>query len=187
MERERTDPIPLTAHRHEAIFVVFDRKLEFVNDSFAELFGVSPEEACSSDFDPMTLIAPESHRFIQEQYRKLCRDAFTTRQFNYSGLSRDGLKIEYQALLLIIPYKWGLAIQGTLRGTSVSKRIDASLQRRRSDLPVVLNTVPTSLLCADKDHLFMQANEKFDASNRLPLTHIPRGDYPVYQTNVMGL
>ena len=50
---------------NEAIFVLFDRKLEFVNDRFAELFGVSPEEACSSNFDPMTLIAPESRRFIQ--------------------------------------------------------------------------------------------------------------------------
>ena len=68
---ERTDrSFPQMSHMHEAIFVVFDRKLEFVNDRFAELFGVSPEEACSSDFDPMTLIAPESRRFIREQYQR---------------------------------------------------------------------------------------------------------------------
>ncbi len=176
---ERTDRcFPQMAHMHEAIFVVFDRKFEFANDRFAELFGVSPEEACSSDFDPMTLIAPESRRFIQEQYREGCRGAFTTKQLNYTGLSKDGLKIECETFLLFIPYKWGVAIQGTLRSISVSKRIDEALQRRHSDLPVVLNAVPT-ILYADRDHLFMQANEKFGKSRGLPAGQIYRVDYPV--------
>ena len=43
---EKTDrAFPQMLHMNDAIFVVFDRKLEFVNDRFAELFGVSPEEA----------------------------------------------------------------------------------------------------------------------------------------------
>ena len=76
--KEKTDrSFAQMAYMHEAIFVIFDRKLEFVNDKFAELFGVSPEEACSSHFDPMTLIAPESRPFIQEHTpgrvpRRLC-------------------------------------------------------------------------------------------------------------------
>ena len=44
----------------EVTFAIFDRKLDFINDQFAELVDVSPEEACSSIFDPLTLIAPES-------------------------------------------------------------------------------------------------------------------------------
>jgi PAS domain-containing protein len=77
---------------HEAIFVVFDRKLEFVNDGFAELFGISPEEACSLNFDPMTLIAPESRCFIREIYREACRCASMTKQIHFTGLSMDGLR-----------------------------------------------------------------------------------------------
>jgi PAS domain-containing protein len=156
---ERTDrSFAQMAHMHEAIFVIFDRKLEFVNDRFAELFGVSPEEACSSDFDPMTLIAPESRHVIREQYRKGCCGAFTTKQLNFTGLSKDSLKIECETFLLFIPYKWGLAIHGTLRSISLSRRIDEALQRRHSYLPVVFNAVPTGVLYTDRDHLFMQAN-----------------------------
>ena len=125
----------------------------------AELFGVSPEEACSCNFDPMTLIAPESRRFIQEVYRAGCRGSFAAKEFKYTGLSKDGLKIECETFFLFIPYKWGVSIQGTLRSISVSRRIDEALQRRYCDLPVAVNAVPTGVLYADRDHLFMQENE----------------------------
>jgi PAS domain S-box-containing protein len=143
---------------HDAIFVVFDRKFEFVNDRFAELFGVSPEEACSSNFDPMILIAPESRPVIREQYREGCYGAFTKKLFNYIGLSKDGLKIACETFLLFIPYKWGVAIHGTLRSISVSRRVDEALQQRHSDLRLALNSVPTGVLYADLDRRFVPTN-----------------------------
>ena len=126
---------PQPAHMHEGLVIVFNRKLEFVNDIFAELFGVSPEEACSPGFDPMTLIAPQSRRFIRKQYSEGCRGSYKTKQINYTGLSRDGGKIECEAFLLFIPYKWGMAIQCTINGVSVSKRIDEALKGHYSDIP----------------------------------------------------
>ena len=127
---------PQSAQVQGGLVVVFDRKLEFVNDIFAELFRVSPEEACSPNFDPMTLIAPESRRFVWDQYQEGCRGAYKTKQINFTGLSRDGSKIECETFLLFIPYKWGVAVQCTLNGVSVSRRIDEALKRHYSDLPV---------------------------------------------------
>lgn len=141
--KETNRPFPQMAHIHEAIFVVFDRKFEFVNDKFAELFGISPEEACSFDFDPMTLIAPESRSFIREQYREWCCGEFTTKQFKFTGLSKEGLRIECETSLLLIPYKWGISVQGTLRSTPMGMFVfDEALQKRYSGFPVVLHTVP---------------------------------------------
>jgi PAS domain S-box-containing protein len=165
---EMDRPFPQTTHMHEAVFVIFDRKLEFVNDGFAELFGVSPEEACSSNFDPTTLIAPESRLFIRELYREACRGAYTTKQFNYTGLSRDGLKIECETFLLVIPYKWGVAIQGTLRSISVSGRINEALQQRHSDLSGVLNVIPTEAPYADKGY----AQDYRDTKDEMPVWNL---------------
>lgn len=134
---------------HEAVFVVFDRKLEFINNRFAELFGVSTEEVCGSNLDPMAFIAPESRRFIQQLYREACHGAFTTKQIHFIGLSKNGLKVACEALLLCIPYKWGIALQGSLRGISVSKRIDKAMQRRYR-MPAALNAVPSGVLHAEK-------------------------------------
>jgi len=144
------------AYMHEAIFIIFDRKLEFVNDKFTELFGVSREEACSWNFDPMTLIAPESRPFFQEIYRAGCHGAFAAKEFKYTGLSKDGIKIECETFFLFIPYKWGVAIQGTLRSIPVGRRIDDALQGRYSDLLVRSNAVPRGILHVDRDHLSMQ-------------------------------
>lgn len=178
---ERTERcFPQKADLLEAIYVVFDRKFEFANDRFAELFGVSQEEVCSSKFDPMTLIAPESRPFIQEQYREGCRGAFTTKQINYTGLSKDGLKIECDTFLMFIPYKWGVAIQGMLRSLSAGMRqVDEALTMRHSDLPFGLNVVPRGVLYADRDHQVIQINEMFGKSKGLPAGQITRVDYPV--------
>jgi PAS domain S-box-containing protein len=166
---ERTDrSFPQVTHIQEAIFVVFDRKFEFVNDRFTELFGVSSEEACGSNFDPMTLIAPESRRFIRELYREACHGAHTTKQFNYTGLSKDGLKIECETFLLFIPYKWGVAIQGTLRSTYMSMRTDEALQRRHSDLPSVSNVVPTGVPYAEK----VRAQDLRDTKDDMPVWNL---------------
>jgi PAS domain-containing protein len=152
----------------EAIFVVFDRKFEFINDRFAELFGVSPEEACSSNFDPMTLIAPESRRFIGKQYRKACRGALMTKQFNYTGLSKDGLRIECETIFLFIPYKWGLAIQGVLCSIPVSRQIDEALQGRRSDLTIPVNAVPPGVQYTEK----VPAQDLWDANDEMPVWNL---------------
>ena len=135
---------PQMEHMNEAIFVVFDRKLEFVNDRFAELFRVSPEEACSDDFNPMTLIEPESRTLVRKHYREGSRGAFKTKQFEFTGLSKNGLKIECEAIVMFIPYKWGVAMHGILRNISVQKRIDEALQRQHGDLQIVFDSVPKS-------------------------------------------
>jgi PAS domain-containing protein len=167
------------AYMHEAMFVIFDRKLEFINDKFAELFGVLPEEACSCNFDPMTLIAPESRPFIQEVYRAGCRGSFAAKEVKYTGMSKAGLKIECETFFLFIPYKWGVSMQGTLHGISVSRRIDDEMQRRYCDLRVEVKAGPTGVLYSDRDHLFLPTDETVAKSNGLPMEQIPFVDYSV--------
>jgi PAS domain-containing protein len=135
---------PQLEYMNEAIFVVFDRKLEFVNDRFAELFSVSPEEACSDDFNPITLIEPESRTFVREHYRNGSRGAITTTQFEFTGLSKNGLKIKCAAIVMFIPYKWGVAMHGMLRNIPMQKRIDEALQRQHGDLQIVFDSIPKS-------------------------------------------
>jgi PAS domain-containing protein len=111
--------IPSMPFNQEAVFVIFDRRFEFVNDQFAELFGVTTEEACESNFDPMTLIAPEDHGFIWGIYRQGCCGTFKTKQLHFTGMTKNGQKITCETFLLFIHYKWGLAVQGTLRSISL--------------------------------------------------------------------
>ena len=136
----------------DAIFVVFDRKLKFVNERFAELFGISPEEACNPDFDPMTLITPESRCSIRGKYIEACRIGSAMKGFDLIGLTRNGLQIACETLLMFLPMKWGISIYGTLRSVSMSRRIDEALQKHHEDLRFVFDAVPTEVLYTKMDH-----------------------------------
>jgi PAS domain S-box-containing protein len=141
---ERADrSFPHMGQMEEAIFVVFDRKLEFVNDRFAELFGFSKEEACKSDFNLMSLIAPESRQFIRDQYREVCHGSHVEKRLKFCGRSKNGEIIECESFLVLIPYKWGIAIHGMLRRVPVNVQIDEMLQQRLGHLRVILDNNPT--------------------------------------------
>jgi diguanylate cyclase (GGDEF)-like protein/PAS domain S-box-containing protein len=163
---------PQVNHLKEPVYVIFDRKYEFVNDQFAELFGVTSEEVCHRQFDPMTLVAPESLSFVKENMRKGTRGEYSAQQYEFTGLTKDGAKVECETSILFIPYKWGMAIHGTLRNISLQKRIDEELQRHRSDLQIVLNSIPTSVFYTDGKHRFIKANSAFCKSLGFPLEHI---------------
>ena len=157
---------------NEAVYVIFDRKYEFVSQKFAVLFGVTPEEVCTPQFDPMSLVAPESRQLVMGNHRKGFRGEFTSQEYEYTGIKKDGSKIECETFVLFIPYKWGMAIHGVLRDISVRKRIDEELQRQRSDLQIVLNSIPTSIFYTDRDHRFVRVNKAFCKSVGFPMEQI---------------
>jgi diguanylate cyclase (GGDEF)-like protein/PAS domain S-box-containing protein len=152
---------PQMQHMDEAIYVIFDRKYEFVNEKFAVMFGYSQEDVCNPTFDPMTLIAPESRRFIRDKHKHGSHGEFMVDQYEFTAQNKDGIKMDCETFVLFVPYKWGVAIHGMLRNITVRKRIDEELQRSRSDLQVVLNSIPTSIFYQDKNHRFIQVNKAF--------------------------
>jgi diguanylate cyclase (GGDEF)-like protein/PAS domain S-box-containing protein len=163
---------PQVNHMSEAIYVIFDRKYEFINNRFAEMFGVTQEEVCHPGFDPMMLVAKESKNIIRDKYRKGSRGEFSADQYEFTGIAKDGTRIECETFVLFIPYKWGVAIHGMLRNISMQKRIDEELQRHRSDLQIVLNSIPTSIFYTDREHRFTRANNAFCKSLGFPLEEI---------------
>lgn len=163
---------PYVEYTNEALFVIFDRRYEFVSQKLADLFGVTPEEVCVPEFDPMTLVAQESRQFIREILRAGCRGEFSAQQYEYTGVKKDGTRIECETFILFIPYKWGVAVHGVLRDISVRKRIDEELQRRRGDLQIVLNSIPTSVFYMDREHRFISVNRAFCKSLGFPMEQV---------------
>ncbi len=156
----------------DAIFVIFDRKFEFINQRFEDLFSVTADEVCNADYNPLNLIATESRDFVIKQIQKGSRGAFSSKQFEFAAITKDSRKIECETTVIFIPYKWGVAIHGILRNVTVRKRIDEELRRERSDLQLVLNSIPTSIYYTDRNHRFIQINEAFSKSLGLPMEAI---------------
>ena len=163
---------PLANHTQESIYLIFDRRYEYVNEHFAKMFDVTPEEVCHKGFDPLNLVAPECQPLVREIYRKGIRGEFSVQEYEFTGVTKEGARIECSTIDLFVPYKWGVAIHGMLRNISMQKRIDEELQRHRSDLQIVLDSVPTSIFYTDQEHRFIRANKAFCKSLGFPLEEI---------------
>jgi PAS domain S-box-containing protein len=111
----------------DALYVIFDRKYEFVNQTFENLFGYRKDEICQSRFDIMKVITPEYRSAVEKTFTDGIRGNYNIRNFKFEGLKKDGIKIECDTSVIFIPYKWGTSLLLASRMVSpLSCRLPAS-------------------------------------------------------------
>ncbi|MGD0277122.1 MAG: PAS domain S-box protein [Syntrophales bacterium] len=108
----------------DALYIIFDRKLEYVNQAFEDLFDYSADEICRPEFEIMNLVAPQYRNFVKKIFDEGIRGDRSLCQFEFSMLRKDGSIFECETLVIFIPYKWGMAIQGIVSETSIQKNIN---------------------------------------------------------------
>lgn len=169
---------------NDALFVIFDRKFEFVNPAFEEIFGFEAGEIVGSDFDTMKLIDPDWRKFVQNKFREGLRGDFSVHQFEFIGLKKDGRKVGCEASVIFIPYKWGMAIHGVLHDVTMRKRVNDELQRNIDKLQSALDAIPTSVFYMDSRHRFIKVNQALSKLFKLPPSSILGKTLPEIFPNV---
>ena len=96
----------------DAIYVIFDRKFEYVNQVFEGLFGYTADEIYRPEFEFMNLFAPESRKSVQKIFDEGLRGHRGARQFEFIGQRKDGGTFACDTSAIFIPYKWGVAVNG---------------------------------------------------------------------------
>jgi PAS domain S-box-containing protein len=99
----------------DAIYVIFDRKLEYVNKVFEGLFGYTADEVYRPEFELMSLFAQESRKSVQKIFDEGVRGHRGVHQFEFIGRRKDGGTFACDTSAIFIPYKWGMAANGMMR------------------------------------------------------------------------
>ncbi|MFA7464199.1 MAG: PAS domain S-box protein, partial [Syntrophales bacterium] len=105
----------------DAVYLMSDGNIEYVNPRFEEIFGISRRELMDPDFDFMSLVAPESRHVIEERLEKSLRGEPLDSTYEFTALTRDGRRIEIEASHSYILYKGKNATQGTFRNVTDRK------------------------------------------------------------------
>jgi len=163
---------PRLEQLNDALFVIFDRKFEFVNPAFEEIFGYEAGEIIGTDFETMKLIDPDWRQFVQNKFREGLRGNFSVHQFEFIGLKKDGRKVGCEASVIFIPYKWGMAIHGVLHDVTMRKRVNDELQRNIDKLQSALDAIPTSVFYMDPQNRFIKVNQALAKLFKLPASSI---------------
>jgi PAS domain S-box-containing protein len=98
----------------DAIYVIFDRKFEYVNQVFEDLFGYTADEIYRPEFELMNLFAPESRKSVQKIFDEGVRGRRRVHQFDFIGQRKDGGTFVCDTSAIFIPYKWGVATNGMM-------------------------------------------------------------------------
>jgi PAS domain S-box-containing protein len=114
----------LIDNSNDAIYLVYNRKFEFINKKFQEMFKVTKEEVNQPGFDFMELVAPRSKALIEERNRMLVKGEETEPKYEFVALSRDGREIEVEASVSRIRYKEGMGVLGVIRDITHRKQLE---------------------------------------------------------------
>lgn len=119
----------LIKHSTDAIYLLYNRKFEIINDKFEELFGINLEEANGPDFDFMQLVASESQPIIEDRMRRMASGEQLEPEYEFTAISKDGKKLEVAASVSYISYKDGTATQGILRDITDRKVLEEQVRQ----------------------------------------------------------
>lgn len=119
----------LIDNSNDAIYLLYNRKFEFINKKFQEMFKVTMKEVNQPGFDFLELVAPRSKSLIEERRRKLERGEDTVPKYEFTALSRDGREVEVEASVSRTKYKDGTAILGVVRDITHRKQLEHQVRQ----------------------------------------------------------
>jgi len=136
----------LVEQSSEAIFLLFNHRLEFINRRFSEMFGVRLEEARSPEFDFFQLVAPPSRPQVALWIQQ---GGVTPPRYELTALTRDGREIQVEVSAARIPYRGSTAVQGVVRDITAQKQAEEQLARRERYLDCLAETAQKLLGATD--------------------------------------
>ncbi len=119
----------LIQQSNDAIYLLYNKNFEIINEKFQEIFGLSLEDVNKPDFNIMNLVAPKSREFIEEREKQFAKGQELEHTYEFTALSKDGKEIEVEVSTSHIKYKDGIATQGILHNITERKNLEQQLRQ----------------------------------------------------------
>lgn len=119
----------LIQHSGEAIYLLYNRRFELINDKFQEMFEISLEDVNQPAFDFIQLVAEKSRPAIEQRILRQKAGESLEPTYEFTALSAGGREIEVEATVTYVKYKEGFATQGILRDVTENKRLESQLRQ----------------------------------------------------------
>lgn len=139
------------------IFINIKGKVVYANKKCEEVLGYKREELCSPDFDFRTLVTPESLDLINDSFTRHLRGEEAP-PYDYTIISKDGMRIEVINAGKLIQYEGQAAILGIVTDITERKRAEQALRESEERLKILFESAPDTIYLIDSEGRFMDAN-----------------------------
>ena len=113
----------------DAIYLLYKRKFEIVNEKFISVFKVTREYVADPEFDFIDLVAPSSRWIIDDRIKRQKNGEILDPKYEFTAIRSDGEEIEVEASVSYIQYREGIATQGIIRDITERKKLEAQLRQ----------------------------------------------------------
>ena len=119
----------LIQHSADAIYLLYNRRFEVANEKFKKMFGLTDAELANSDFDFISLIAPQSRQMIEDRAVRQASGEHLQPNYEFTALTKEGKEIEVETSVTYMPYKESWATQGIIRDVTHRKELESQLRQ----------------------------------------------------------
>ncbi len=165
----------LIENSNDAIYLLYNRKFEIINDKFEQMFGLTLKNMNDPDFDFINLVARESRSLIEDRFKRSAKGETLNPNYEFTAIMKNGNKIEVETSVSYIKYKDGVASQGIIRDITERKKAREELQHTHQIYQESIknvNGVPYHFILPDNFY-------KFVGQGCEELTGIPAKEFTV--------
>ncbi|MFZ2149206.1 MAG: PAS domain S-box protein [Sedimentisphaerales bacterium] len=139
------------------IFIHSKDKVVYANKKCEEIMGHKREEFYSTDFNFLTLIAPESTDLIKENFNRHS-EGEEIQPYEYTLINKAGERIEAINTSKLIQYGGQKAILGIVTDITERKKAEEALRQSEERLKILFEYAPDAIFLNDDQGNFVDGN-----------------------------
>lgn len=120
--------IQLMENSANAIFLMKDGKLKFINHEFEKMFGYTFQEAVQEGFDILKIVASESREYVENKIREMLSGEGKTYRFEFTTRTKRNELKEVEISISHIKFQEKLITQGIIRDITAKKITEEQLK-----------------------------------------------------------
>ncbi len=152
----------LVEQSNDAIYLLFDGRFVFVNQSFVNLFQITREEIYQPDFDCLLLVAPESQALIRDRLGKIKKKEPLDAKYTFTALARNNRTLQLEASVSYIPYEGQTATCGVLRDMTERIEIEDALKKSEDRFSKAFHAGPApAIISTIADGRYLAVNDQW--------------------------
>jgi PAS domain S-box-containing protein len=139
------------------IYIIQDQRIRYVNPRFAEIFGYDSPQVIVDQVQIVELVCPEDRNVVMENIRRRFEGTGGDLKYSFSGLHRDGRRIEFGVQGRIATYDGRLATIGFCVDVTARKQVEDRLRK----LAQAVEQSPESIVITDPNCTIEYVNKAF--------------------------
>jgi PAS domain S-box-containing protein/putative nucleotidyltransferase with HDIG domain len=148
------------------IYVVQDRKFQFVSPKFQEISGFSEDELLGRD--SLEAIHSEDRQMVRENVTKMLKGQRSS-PYEFRAVTKDGKTRWITAMVTSIQYKGERAVLGNYMDITERKTAEKELKASEERYRVLFETSPLNLTQHDREGRFLAPNPAMAACVGIPM------------------